>query len=242
MNKLNLNMKKSLSLCVLTSAFLLSACGSSSNNAITPDPVNKTYKVTVNNVTANQPLSPAIVVIHKPSYRTFRAGQPASLAIENLAEGGSNQPLLDEASADGGFVASISGAAPIGPGGSDSLELSTGDETGFIISVAAMLVNTNDAFVGVSSNKIAGLEVGESFRMHIPVWDAGTEVNSEAAGTMPGPADGGEGFNASRDGDANFVAIHQGVITHADGLASSVLNESHRFINPGGLLKVERIK
>jgi hypothetical protein len=243
MNKLNLNIKKSLSLCVLASTLVLSACGSSSNNNVVPEPlINKTYKITVNNVTANQPLSPATVVIHKPSYRTFRAGQAASLGIENLAEGGSNQQLLDEASADGGFVASISGAAPIGPGGSDSLELETGDESGFIISVAAMLVNTNDAFVGVSSNKIAGLEVGERFSMHIPVWDAGTEANSEAAGTMPGPADGGEGFNASREGDANFVAIHQGVITHADGLASSVLNESHRFNNPGGLLTVERIK
>lgn len=236
MNKVNLSFKKAFAWGVIASSLVLSACGSSSNKT------NKTYKVTINNVMANQPLSPAAIVIHKPSYHLFQAGQMASAGIENLAEGGSNQQLLDEAGAASGFVASISGTAPIGPGGSESLELSAGDERGFNISVAAMLENTNDAFVAVSSNKIGNLEVGESFRMHIPVWDAGTEVNSEAVGTIPGPADSGEGFNASRAGDSDFVAIHQGVVTHADGLASSVLDESHRFENPGALLHVERIE
>jgi hypothetical protein len=62
-------------------------------------------------------------------------------------------------------------------------------------------------------------------------YDAGTEANSEAKGTMPGPADGGEGFNASRD-DVDFVHIHPGVISMYDGLADSVLGASHRFDNP----------
>ena len=238
MNKLRLQCKKSFAWSVIASSLVLSACGGSSNSSKT----NKTYKVTINNVTANQPLSPAAIVLHKPSYHLFQAGQAASAGIENLAEGGSNQKLLDEASADSGFIASKSGTAPIGPGGSESLELSAGNARGFTLSIAAMLVNTNDAFAGVSSNKIGTLKVGESFSMHIPVWDAGTEANSEAAGSIPGPADGGEGFNASRAGDANFVAIHQGVVTHADGLTTSVLDESHRFDNPGALLRVERVE
>ena len=99
-----------------------------------------------------------------------------------------------------------------------------------------------NTFETVNSNKIGSLNKGESFSLHIPIWDAGTEANTEASGSMPGPADGGEGFNASRSGDANFVAIHQGVVTHADGLATSVLGESHRFDNPGVLLHVERVK
>ncbi len=242
MKNINFSVKNSLAWGVIFTSLALSACGGSNNNAVVEE-VNKVFKVTVKNVTANQPLSPIAVVIHKPTYHLFQLGQSASVGLENLAEGGSNQQVLDEASADSAFVTSMSGAGPIGPGGSETLEISVADaESGYSVSVATMLVNTNDAFAGVASDKIAALGNGESFSMHVPIWDAGTEANSEAAGTLPGPVDGGEGFNASRADDADFVAIHQGVVTSADGLVTSILGESHRFNNPGALLRVERIK
>ena len=122
------------------------------------------------------------------------------------------------------------------------LNIKVDDTEDLNISVATMLVNTNDAFAAKSSNEIANLKKGESFSMRVPVWDAGTEANTEASDSIPGPVDGGEGFNASRSGDANFVAIHQGVVTNADGLITSILDESHRFNNPGALLRVERVK
>jgi hypothetical protein len=75
----------------------------------------------------------------------------------------------------------------------------------------------------------------------LPAWDAGTEANSEASGTIPGPADGGEGYNATRDDLVNFVAIHRGVISADDGLNSSILDESHRFDNPVARVMIERI-
>jgi len=241
MNKIKINYKNPLLLGVIASTLILNACGSSSNNSAI-EKVDKTYKVTLNNVTANQPLSPAMVVLHKPSLHLFEAGKPASVGLEKLAEGGSNLELIDEAKADDAFLASKSGAGAIPPGAAGTVELSISeDEDSVYISVAAMLVNTNDAFAGGSSSKISKLQKGESFSMHVPIWDAGTEANSEAAGTLPGPADGGEGFNASREGDADFVAIHQGIVSNADGFASSVLGESHRFDNPGALLRVERI-
>ncbi len=230
----NLNMKTSLAWTVILSSLVLSACGSSINE--------KKYKVTLTNVTANQPLSPATIILHKSAYHLFQPGQMASVALEHLAEGGSNQEIFDEASADGAFVESASGTGIIPPGGSETIDLNVDDTTDLNISVATMLVNTNDPFAGRGSSKIASLKKGESFSMHVPIWDAGTEANTEASGSMPGPADGGEGFNASRNGDANFVAIHQGVVTNADGLATSVLGESHRFNNPGVLLHVERVK
>ena len=229
-----MNMKTSLAWTVILSSLVLSACGSSFNE--------KKYKVTLTNVTADQPLSPATVIFHKSAYHLFQPGQMASVALEHLAEGGSNQELFDEANANAAFVTSASGAGIIPPGGSETIDLEVDDTTDLNISVAAMLVNTNDAFAARGSNKIASLKKGESFSLHVPIWDAGTEANTEASGSMPGPADGGEGFNASRSGDANFVAIHQGVVTNADGLATSVLGESHRFNNPGVLLHVERVK
>lgn len=235
-----LNLKNSFAWSVIITSLALSACGGSSNNT---DDMMKTYKVTIKNVTANQPFSHAAVILHMPSYHAFQAGQVASVGLEYLAEGGSTDELLDEATAVAGHLASKSGTSEIFPGSSETIELSVAEDvTDFKVSIASMLVNTNDAFAGVSSKKISELAVGESFGMHIPVWDSGTEANDEADSTIPGPAGGGTGFDVSRVGDANFVAIHQGVITQADGFATSVLNETHRFNNPAGILRVERVK
>ena len=55
--------------------------------------------------------------------------------------------------------------------------------------------------------------------MNMDVWDSGTEANSETAATIPGPAGGGEGFNATRD-DSDTVSFHSGVISQDDGLTS----------------------
>ena len=238
MNTFIIKKHRVLVLGLLLSSLVFAGCGGSSNGSANSA---KSYRVTFNNVTANQPMSPATIIIHKQNYHVWQAGQAASVALEKLAEGGNNQQVLDEAKNNSAFIVSKAGSGVIPPGGSETLELEVGDATGFSLTAAAMLVNTNDAFAGVVSDKIAGLAKGERFSMNIPVWDAGTEANSEASGSLPGPADGGEGFNASRTGDVNFVAIHQGVVTHADGLATSVLDESHRFDNPVGIISVERI-
>lgn len=213
----------------------MAGCGGSGSNS------TKMYRVTLTNMTANQPLSPATVIIHKSDYHLWQPGQMASVTLEKLAESGNNQDVLNEATSHNDVIVSKSGTGVIPPGASETLELEIDNANNIKISVAAMLVNTNDAFVGQVSSKIANLGWGESFKMNVPIWDAGTEANTESAGTIPGPAAGGEGFNASRSGDVDFVAIHQGVISNADGFANSVLNESHRFNNPGALLHVERV-
>lgn len=225
-------------LLMLTAVVALSGCGGSSNSA----PVNKTYQITVQNITNNQPLSPVAIIAHKSGYQVFRTGEKASGGLEYLAEGGSNKELLDEATADNDYIGSAAGTGAIPPGGSESLNLELGDASNFQVSVASMLVNTNDAFAAEVSGKVEGLDVGNSLTINIPVWDAGTEANSESVGTIPGPADGGEGFNASRTGDSDFVAIHQGVVTSSDGFATSVLDESHRFDNPVARVVVKRVE
>jgi len=235
MKYLNRNSGLPLFVTALLTSVVVAGCGSSSSNS------SKTYRVTLTNVTASQPLSPATVIIHTSDYHLWQPGQMASVALEKLAESGDNQQVLDEAASDNDVISSKSGTGVIPPGSSETLELKINNANNISISVAAMLVNTNDAFAGRVSNEIAELGWGESFSMYVPIWDAGTEANTEAQGTIPGPADGGEGFNASRADDVDFVAIHQGVVSNADGFASSILNESHRFDNPGALLRVERI-
>ena len=214
----------------------LSGCGGSGSSA----PVSKTYQITVQNLTGNQPLSPVAIIAHKSGYQVFEVGKSATEGLEYLAEGGSNIELLAEAKADADYISSSAGTGAIAPGGNESVSLELGDAKDFQVSVATMLVNTNDAFAAEVSSKVDELQVGERLTINAPAWDAGTEANSESVGTLPGPVDGGEGFSDSRVGDSDFVAIHQGVVTSDDGLATSVLNESHRFDNPVARIIVER--
>ena len=81
--------------------------------------------------------------------------------------------------------------------------------------------------------------MGESLRITAPAYDAGTEANSERAAGIPGPAAGGEGFNAVRD-DEDFVRGHSGVVSSQDGLDDSVLTGAHRWDNPVFSLVVTR--
>jgi len=224
---------------LLFTSLYLTGCGSSSSTpAVTPE-VLASYDITVVNATSNQPLSPVAVISHSAAYSAWSVGSAASLGLENLAEGGSNSQLL--ASLSDVDAATASGGAAIGPGGSKKISITVGASSQTLITVASMLVNTNDAFSGARSIDVSELASGESITLYANVYDAGTEINSETAGTIPGPADGGEGFNAARSDINDVVRRHGGVVTSSDGLSSSVLNQSHRFDNPGMLVTITRI-
>ena len=135
----------------------------------------------------------------------------------------------------------VSGNGLILPGEGDTVTLTLNYKQAKYLSLASMLVNTNDAFIGESGINIKTLSVGETFTMNMDVWDSGTEANSETAATIPGPAGGGEGFNAARD-DTDAVSFHSGVISQDDGLTASTLSASHRFLNPGARLSITRIE
>ena len=227
------------------SAFALAACSSSDDPApVTPPPAPAmaSFDVTVTNLTNAQPLSPVAVVAHQDGYSVFAIGSAATAGLETLAEGGDNSMLITEADADMNVLASGSGAAPIGPAGSETVtvEVLESDVPNLRFSVSTMLVNTNDAISGINGVDVSGLAVNDAWSGRGIVYDAGTEANSEAAGTIPGPADGGEGFNAARDDRDDRVAMHTGVITRDDGLATSALTGQHKFDNPAVQVRIER--
>ena len=203
--------------------------------APTPDPMME-YKVTVINMTNAQPLSPVAVALHA-SGNWWMVGQSASAALETVAESGDNSGLTG---AD--FVtASASGDGVVMPGMSGELMVSTTDQSAVMLSVATMLVNTNDAFTGLNAIDVSAMAVGDAMTYNAPVYDAGTEANSEMAGTIPGPADSGEGFNAARD-DVDYVAMHPGVVSNDDGLSDSVLTGEHKFDNPSIRIVITRMQ
>lgn len=234
--------------CLLLAALItLSACSSDNNPpAVQPPPpappAMASYTVTVTNLTNAQPLSPIAVIAHGSGYRVFTVGSPATAGLETLAEGGDNAALLAEADGSGEVIATASGAAPIGPAGSESVTFDVLDRErpGLFLSVTTMLVNTNDAFSGLNSQPLETLPVGESLSFDAIAYDAGTEADTELGAEIPGPAGGGEGFNAVRDDEADRVAMHSGVVSQDDGLSGSALTEQHRFDNPVLRVRVER--
>lgn len=207
-----------------------------------PPPAMASFNVTVSNLTNAQPLSPAAVIAHQDGYSFFSVGSPATVGLEEMAEGGDNAALLAEATADTAVTTTGSGAAPIGPAGSEAItvDLLESDLPGLRISVATMLVNTNDAFTGLNAMSVEAMAVGDVISVRGIAYDAGTEDDSEAAAVIPGPAGGGEGFNAARDDHADQVSMHSGVVSQDDGFATSDLSEQHRFDNPVVQISIER--
>jgi hypothetical protein len=199
------------------------------------------YLISVTNLTNNQLLSPPAFILHDNEYAAWQIGTSASAGLEELAESGDPGPFLTEAADNMHVYASSQGSSVIGPGNSENVEIEARRNTDTHLSFISMLVNTNDAMAGVLDASIGTLRINESITLYGISYDAGTEVNSETAESVPGPAAGGEGFNPVRD-DTGFVAAHSGVVTAADGLLASALDESHRWQNPVVRLIVTRTK
>lgn len=226
-------------LLVAASVGLLAGCPSDDDNDVV-----KSYRYTINvaNLTANQPMSPLAILAHNDKYKLFEIGKSASVELEHLAEGGSNAELLALKDSNDYVYQTLSGNGLVLPGSSDSVTFTVDPHKAGYVSVASMFVNTNDAFVGETGLSLKSLAVGESYEMSMNVWDSGTELNDELAATIPGPAGGGEGFNAARNDTNDVVAFHAGVVSKDDGLANSALSANHRFLNPGAKLTIIRVE
>jgi hypothetical protein len=203
-------------------------------------PEKQSYRVQIFNLTNNQPLSPAAIIFHFNGYNAWQYAQPVSVEMELLAEGGDPTNLINDANSDVRVIKAISSQVVIGPGQAVIHDVEFTTAAGVRLTVAGMLVNTNDGLAALLDVSLAGLAVGQQLTFPLAALDTGTEANTETAATIPGPAAGGQGFNPARN-DRNFVVIHPGVVTSDDGLPTSALNQSHRFGNPVGKLVVTRI-
>ena len=217
-------MKKSniLATLLLGTVGIFSGCGSDGLSTTTADAF--TYSVNVTNLTAGQPMSPVLIT----SSSIYHVGESASAGLEKLAEGGDNsEPLSTD---------SVSGTGLLTPSSSEILTINTQKQT---LSIATMLVKTNDAFAGIESYDVASLKVAQSTTLFLNVYDAGTETNDETNTTVPGL--GGEGYNAERE-TANIVTLHSGIISKNDGLVTSNLNSLEKFNNPALKVVITRTK
>ncbi len=240
----------------LLSAVLLSACGGDSKSAmvVTPveTPTTAMYEVSLVNVTAGQPLSPLLAVVHNDTFQVFKVGEVASVALENIAEAGNTAPLTALVNDSKSVITSVAGpAAPLLPGADNlvkvNLTVPLSSLSSARLSFAVMLGNTNDGFTGLSGEAIGDLAVNASRTIDLLGYDAGTELNTESADTVPGPAtanSGGkrEAFNSMRDDINSVIHIHPGIVSKDDGLPSSALTQAQRWDNPVARVTIKRIQ
>lgn len=191
------------------------------------------FVVTVTNLTQSQIFTPILVASHKASVSLFGLGEPASVPLEVLAEAGDTGPMKTALGQSSAVLDITDSGAPLPPGASVTLSVATRGSFRYV-SVAAMLVPTNDAFFAV--NAAEGPIGRDAVTLYSPAYDAGTEPNDESCAHIPGPpfACQGEGFNPARGAD-NFVHIHPGI--HGIGNLSAA---QYDWRNPVARITIRR--
>jgi hypothetical protein len=165
------------------------------------------YQVTIENLTSNQIFSPPVFISHDSSYRLFKVHRFASHELRLIAEDGNNGPAATRATNSRRVFDVQTAAGGILPG--DSVTVTLRSPRSARLSLAGMLVQTNDGFVGVDSLRLNG----KSARTwDLKALDAGTEANNEMAAYVPGPPFGG----TMRDPTHQRITYHPGIQGGAD--------------------------
>ncbi|MGZ9899569.1 spondin domain-containing protein [Shewanella gaetbuli] len=199
-------------------------------------------EVSVTNLTHGNHFTPILIATHDGDSQLFNVGEKATPALQKMAEGGEIADLNTAVTGAGGMTIMNPAKGLLAAGHTaDSDMLDTGDNN--YLSIVAMVLPTNDAFIGLDSWMIPS-EAG-SYTVYINAYDAGTEANDEIinGGGMPGVAgipfapsdDGGENASGVMDGSQNMhVHIHPGVLGDTDpaGGASDLDSRIHRWLNP----------
>ncbi|CAM9774326.1 unnamed protein product [Ectocarpus fasciculatus] len=169
------------------------------------------FKVRVRNLTYLQPFSPPLIVAHTKDVALFKEGFPANDAIKLMAEDGDNSALLELAASED-VAPYICGAVvaegPVFPGQTwrGQLDVNRDICPDPVYSVVSMLINTNDAFVGIDSDTLKG----GSTKAFPPAFDAGTEDNNELCSSIPGPGCPAGSGNIQNGPGEGHIHLHRG--------------------------------
>jgi hypothetical protein len=205
--------------------------------------------VEVTNATHGTYFTPLLVTAHGASTHLFEPGTAASANLQAMAEGGDTAGLVADLGGEDLDTVSDPAGGLLAPGASATTVLDT-DATGNThLSLVAMLLPTNDGFVGMDALEIPSAP--GTYTYPLLGWDAGTEANDEliTGGGAPGaagvPADPGGSQGTGGSGVATTdtnptVHVHRGVLGDTDpaGGASDLDSRVHRWLNPVALLRL----
>lgn len=168
----------------------------------------------------SSPYAPGVFAVHDNSTQPLFTNGAADRGngLEALAEDGDPAPL-DAALATTGGVSThgifntptgASAPGPLFPGNTYTFtfEATEGD----YLSLATMLIHTNDLFYGFSDDGIAlfenGTAISGDLTSDLELWDAGTEVNEVPGAGNNQPVRGGGNSGAAENG--NVVVVNDG--------------------------------
>ena len=190
------------------------------------------YEVTITNLTRGQSFTPILTASHRGGVGLFAVGEPASPELATLAEGGDVGPLTTLLLDDPRVIDVNASEGLLGPGESVTVIVAAGRKSGRI-SVASMLIPTNDGFFGLNGVPAPGGKRTLVYRS--PAYDAGSEPNDELCAFIPGPVCGGEGTSPGVGGEGS-VHVHAGIHGIGD------LDPSERdWRNPVAQITVRRV-
>ena len=194
------------------------------------------FEVTVTNLTRGQQFTPVLVASHKAGVRLFELGGPSSPQLKTLAEEGNVAPMTALLLGNPNVRDVVNSGGLLGPGKSVTQRVST--LGGFDnVSVAAMLIPSNDGFFAV--NDAEGPNGQESITVFSPAYDAGTERNDETCASIPGPffvECGGPGGGGAPGSGEGYVHIHAGI--HGIGDLDPALRD---WRNPVARITIRRV-
>ncbi|MCG7928278.1 MAG: spondin domain-containing protein [Candidatus Thiodiazotropha taylori] len=198
--------------------------------------------ISITNQTHGTYFTPLLVSAYAGGNHLFQIGETATANLQAMAEGGDISGLAaDMAAIDANSVENPA-AGLLAPGTTTTFDLAT-DEGNDYLSLTAMLLPTNDGFVGINALHLPTTPGTYTYRLN--AYDAGTEANNEvvngagAPGALGVPADPGGSNGSGASGvtttEANpVVHIHRGVLgdTDATGGTSDLDSRVHRWLNP----------
>lgn len=198
---------------------------------------NRSVTVEITNMSNALYYTPLLVSAHKGNTHLFQPGTAASTNLQAMAEGGNISGLLADLDDAGASSVANPAAGLLAPGATTSatVKMSKGNR---YLSIAAMLLPTNDGFVGLDAFKIP--KHRGKHTIYLNGYDAGTEANDEivngggAPGTPGIPADPGGNSGSGAAGvtgaDHNTtVHVHRGIV---GGDYSDLDSAVHKWINP----------
>ena len=198
--------------------------------------------VTITNLSHGSHFTPFLFAAHDSTQHMYQTGHAATASLQAMAEGGDISFLSTDMMAVGADVIANPAAGLMMPGQSVQFSMTTQD-TNTQLSAVAMILPTNDGFVGVDSLTLP--TTPGRYEYYLNGYDAGTEVNDEiingaGAPGAPGiPADplGSAGANATGVATAESnqtVHVHRGVLgdTDANAGVSDLDSRVHRWLNP----------
>jgi hypothetical protein len=209
----------------------------------------KTYKVTITNLTAGQPLTPPILVTHTNRTRIFSVGEAASEGIRQIAENGNGTALLQALGEDTEVHEVVTGSAPLVPannpgntgfGSSETFTITTHGNARHL-SYASMLICTNDGFTGLDSIRLPNNKI----TVYTAGYDARTEANTEGFADIVPPCQGLIGVSSDDPGTgmSNPLLAEDGIVIPHAGIngGADLLPEVHNWSGPVTKIEIERV-